>query len=65
MESFCYLGSIIEKLDGSSADVANRINKARNDFAQLNPVAPYSYETSNIAPSDCLSIQVFVNKCLR
>ena len=31
---FWYLGSIIDKYDGSAADAASRINKACNAFAQ-------------------------------
>ena len=67
LESFCYLGSIIDKSGGSSAEVASRIYKVRNAFAQLNPVWKSSYisrrtkikstllyacETWNMAPRD-------------
>lgn len=38
VESFCYLGSLLDKSGGSKADISSRINKARQSFGQLKSV---------------------------
>lgn len=43
VESFCYLGSILDKSGGSKADISSRINKARQAFGQLKRVWNSSY----------------------
>ena len=53
VESFCYLGSIVNKSCNSSAEVPGHINKARNAFAQLNHV----WKSSNI--SRRINIKIF------
>lgn len=45
VESFCYLGSIIDKSGGSSADILNRIIKATQAFGALDRI----WRSSNIS----------------
>lgn len=33
VEKFCYLGSVVSKIDGTNDDVTERIRKAKWDFA--------------------------------
>lgn len=45
VESFCYLGSIIDRHGGSSADISARVKKARQAFGMLTNV----WKSSNIS----------------
>ncbi|VDP25479.1 unnamed protein product [Schistosoma margrebowiei] len=58
VESFTYLGSIIDEQGGSDADVKARIGKARTAFLQLKNIWNSKQLSTNI------KVQVFINSCL-
>ncbi|VDP39308.1 unnamed protein product [Schistosoma curassoni] len=60
VESFTYLGSIIDEQGGSDADVKVRIGKAGAAFLQLKNIWNSKQLSTNIK-----KVQVFINSCLR
>ncbi|KAK6491765.1 hypothetical protein HHUSO_G3931, partial [Huso huso] len=68
-ETFTYLGSTISKDGGTSQDIRNRINKARNTFRSLNTVwksSKYNTKTKlKIYQSCILSTLFYGAECWR
>lgn len=58
VDSFCYLGSYITGDGGADADVASRIQKARQAFYMLNKV----WNASNLSRN--LKLKIFKTNCL-
>lgn len=52
VSQFCYLGSIISKNGGSSEDIDNRVQKARQTFGRLRPI----WNTSSLSQRTKLTI---------
>ncbi|VDP29562.1 unnamed protein product [Schistosoma margrebowiei] len=68
VESFTYLGGIIDEQGGSDADVKARIGKARTAFLQLKNIWNSKQLSTNIKRTTTTTIkkvQIFINSCLR